>query len=81
MKKVVGLVLLGVAFVGIRKGVSAILQGNLLEKMESAMESCPPIKAMRKLEDQNTEMIGLLRDQNAMLWRRNSVDAPASEAV
>lgn len=81
MKKLVGLVLLGVAFVGIRKGVSAILQGNLLGKMESAMEGCPPIKALRRLEEQNDEVIGLLRDQNAMLWKKNSVEAPLSEAV
>ncbi len=81
MRKLVGLLLLGIAFVGVRKGVSAVLQGDLLGKMESAMEGCPPIKAMRRLEEQNDEVIGLLRDQNAMLWKKNSVEAPLSEAV
>ncbi len=80
MKKIVGLVLLGVAIVGIGKAVSVVRQGGLMEKMEALMESCPPIQALRRLEEQNTEVIGLLRDQNAMLWKKNSTEKPISKA-
>lgn len=80
MKKILGLFVLGIAIVGIGKAVSVVRQGSLLEKMEALMESCPPIQALRRLEEQNTEVIGLLRDQNAMLWKKNSTEKPISKA-
>ncbi len=81
MKTVLGLVVLGIAIVGVGKAVSAVRQGGLLEKMEAFMESCPPIQAMRKLEEQNEEVIGLLREQNALLWRHSAGEEPAPPAV
>ena len=81
MKKILGLVVLGVAIVGVRKTVSAVRQGGLLEKMETFMERCPPVQAMRKLEEQNDEVIGLLREQNALLWRHSAGEEPAAPAV
>ncbi len=80
MKKILGLFVLGIAVIGIGKAVSVVRQGGLLEKMEAFMESCPPIQALRRLEEQNTEVIGLLRDQNAMLWKKNSTEKPISKA-
>ncbi len=80
MKKILGLFVLGIAVIGIGKAVSVVRQGGLLEKMEALMESCPPIQALRRLEEQNTEVIGLLRDQNAMLWKKNSAEKPVSKA-
>ncbi len=80
MRKLLGLVVLGIAIVGMRKAVSAVRQGGLLENMEAFMEGCPPIQALRKLEEQNAEVIGLLRDQNALLWKKNSAEKPISKA-
>ncbi len=81
MKKIVGLFVLGVAIVGIGKAVSTARQGGLMAKMEALMESCPPIQALRKLEEQNTEVIALLREQNALLWRHSAGEEPATPAV
>ncbi len=81
MKKIVGLLVLGVAIIGIGKAVSVIWQGGLMAKMEALMESCPPIQALRKLEEQNTEVIDLLREQNALLWRHSAGEEPATPAV
>ncbi len=78
MKKIIGLFVLGVAIVGI---VQAARQGGLMAKMEALMESCPPIQALRKLEEQNTEVIDLLREQNALLWRHSAGEEPATPAV
>ena len=81
MKKIVGLLALGVAIIGIGKAVSAIWQGGLMAKMEALMESCPPIQALRKLEEQNTEVIDLLREQNALLWRHSAGEEPVAPHV
>ncbi len=78
MKKIVGLFVLGVAIVGIGKAVSTVGQGGLMAKMEALMESCPPIQAMRKLEEQNEEVIELLREQNALLWRHSAAEEPVA---
>ncbi len=78
MKKIIGLFVLGVAIVGIGQ---AARQGGLMAKMEALMESCPPIQALRKLEEQNTEVIDLLREQNALLWRHSAGEEPATPAV
>ncbi len=81
MKKIVGLFVLGIAIVGIGQAISATRQAGLLAKMEAFMESCPPVQAMRKLEEQNTEMIDLLREQNALLWRHSAGEEPVAPAV
>lgn len=81
MKKIVGLLVLGVAIVGIGKAVSVIGRSGLMAKMEALMESCPPIQALRKLEEQNTEVIELLREQNALLWRHSAGEEPATPPV
>lgn len=81
MKKIVGLLVLGAAVVGLGKAVSAIRQGGLMAKMDAFMESCPPVRALRKLEEQNVEVIDLLREQNALLWRHSAGEQPAASAV
>ncbi len=81
MKKIVGFLVLGVAIAAIGKAVSAIQQGSLMARMEALMESCPPIQAMRKLEDQNEEVIELLREQNALLWRHSAAEEPVAPPV
>ena len=81
MKKIIGLLVIGAAIVGVAKAISALRQDGLVEHMEAFMERCPPIQAMRKLEAQNGEMIGLLRDQNALLWRHSAGEAPATPNV
>ncbi len=78
MKKIIGLFVFGVAIVGIGQ---AARQGGLMAKMEAFMESCPPIQALRKLEEQNTEVIDLLREQNALLWRHSANGEPVAPAV
>ncbi len=81
MKKIVGLLVLGIAIVGIGKAVSTVRQGGLMAKMEALMESCPPIQALRKLEEQNTEVIELLREQNALLWRHSAGEESTAPAA
>ncbi len=81
MKKIVGLIVLGAAIVGIGKAVSAGRQGGLVEKMEAFMEGCPPIQAMRRLEEQNSEVISLLRDQNALLRSQSPPQESVAESA
>lgn len=45
--------------------------------MEALSKRCTPIQAMRRLEEQNSEVIDLLRDQNALLRR----ETPPRETI
>ncbi len=76
MKVLVGLALGALAVVGAGGYLARAKLGRLPAKMEALMESCPPIQAMRRLEEQNDKVIDLLHDQNALL-RRDNAGAPA----
>jgi hypothetical protein len=69
MKKLLGLVAVLVALGAVRRLVARWPRGFLLEKIEAAIEQCPPMVAMRRLGEQNEEVISLLREQNALLRR------------
>lgn len=64
MKMLLGMALGLIAVAGAGRYIAS---GRLFERMEAAMERCPPIQRMRRLEQQNDEVISLLREQNTLL--------------
>ena len=81
MKKLLGLIALVVAVGAVRRAVGGRPRGRLLEKVEAAIERCPPMVAMRRLREQNDEVITLLREQNALLRRESFSSQRVAETV
>ena len=72
----VALVIVGVGRLG-----SAERRGRWRQRVEAAVEHCPPIALLRRLEAQNGEVIALLREQNDLLRNRASADRLESQAA
>jgi hypothetical protein len=49
-------------------------RARLKDRVLKAIEACPPIAKMSALQQQNEDVIGLLREQNELLRRRVQVD-------
>ncbi len=65
------------AIAALARTASAERRARLGERLETAIEHCPPVVLLRRLETQNAEVIALLREQNQLLRAR----PPAGQAA
>lgn len=52
---------------------------HLKDRLLSAIEACPPIAKMSALQQQNDDVIGLLREQNELLRQGVPVGLPLEQ--
>lgn len=49
-------------------------RARLKDRVPNAIEACPPIAKMSALQQQNEDVLALLREENELLRRRVQVD-------
>jgi len=72
MKKLVVVLAAMFAVAAVVRAIVRMSGAGFGRRLEAAMEACPPIARMSRLEAQNEEVIGLLRQQNELLRRETA---------
>ena len=77
MRKALFVLALTFGFAFVLRLFSTERRARWREQAESAIEHCPPVVAMRRLEKQNQEVLALLREQNELLRLGASAERPS----
>jgi hypothetical protein len=75
------LLVVSAVFIGASVAFHFLARGpraRLRERLLGAIEACPPIAKMSALQQQNDDVITLLREQNELLRQRAQVDGLAA---
>jgi hypothetical protein len=78
MKRLLLLVVVAAgAVAAVRAAASPKRRARLRDRLAGAVERCPPMAMMSALRRQNDEVLGLLREQNALLRQRPAPEPTA----